>query len=226
MKKILHAEIIDGELYFEEVEKYKEFLNKNNNKKLAITLDTNLIRSIKQNSYYWGFVIEIFSKEIGYEREDVHEILKREFLPKREIKTKREAFEVVKSTTDLSTVEFMNYIRKCRVLGGRMNIQIPLPPDDCEFKFKIKPSHQVATDDKNWHYLVCDHYDYECQVCHTFYNHQSYYDDNGVNQYLCGHHVKTKGSSPELRLRVDNGICVCLNCHNEIHKGNKKFQNN
>lgn len=224
MKKTLYAKITDGELFYDDIEAYKTFLAKNNEKKLAIVLDTDSIRSIKQNSYYWGVVISTLGRELGYSSEDMHEILKHEFAPKRKIETRREAFEVVKSTTKMTTIEFMNFIHKCRILGGSLNINIPLPPNDCEFKpRKLAPCNDEATDIKNWHILVCVRYDYECQVCHRFFNHKSYFDENGNNQYVCGHHCKTKASSPELRLRVDNGLCVCLKCHSAIHNGSIKI---
>lgn len=69
----------------------------------------------------------------------------------------------------------------------------------------------------DWHKAVCERDKYVCQKCHKSFNYGIYFD-NGVNQYVCGHHLKTKGSHPELKLETENGICVCLPCHNKIHK--------
>jgi hypothetical protein len=34
---------------------------------------------------------------------------------------------------------------------------------------------------------------------------------------LCGDHIQTKGSRPDLVFDVTNGRCVCLDCHNQRH---------
>ena len=37
-------------------------------------------RSTLQNSYYFGVVVEILAKELGYDKDEIHEILKYKFL--------------------------------------------------------------------------------------------------------------------------------------------------
>ena len=77
-----------------------------------------------------------------------------------------------------------------------------------------------AKNDKQWHDLVCRKANYTCQVCQTHYGHTYCFDENGRNQYVCGHHKLTKGSHPELRLDVENGLCICDKCHKNLHNGN------
>lgn len=74
--------------------------------------------------------------------------------------------------------------------------------------------------DKEWHKAVCERDDYTCTFCKKYYNFPMYFNEEGINQYVCGDHIKTKGSHPELRLDVSNGRCVCLECHNKRHDGN------
>lgn len=40
-------------------------------------------RSIEQNRYYWGVVVELISEHTGYTPDEVHDFLKAIFIPKR-----------------------------------------------------------------------------------------------------------------------------------------------
>ncbi len=71
---------------------------------------------------------------------------------------------------------------------------------------------------KEWHKIVCSRANYKCQVCGKDYDYASAFQGS-VNQYVCGHHIKTRGAFPELALDVKNGICVDITCHNKIHTG-------
>lgn len=84
-------------------------------------------RSDVQNSYYWGVVIELLSKELGYDKDEMHEILKYKFLQSNAM-----GMPYVKSTTKLSTGEFEEYLEKIRRWAAEfLNINIPLP-NECE----------------------------------------------------------------------------------------------
>lgn len=48
--------------------------------------------------------------------------------------------------------------------------------------------------------------DYTCQIC----------DKRGV--YLESHHLNSYKYFPEQRYEVDNGICLCKECHRDFHK--------
>ncbi|MDD5061962.1 MAG: hypothetical protein PHN44_06775 [Candidatus Marinimicrobia bacterium] len=81
-------------------------------------------RSLRENSYYWGVVIEILSNFTGYESEEMHEALKFKFLRTHE----GEALESVKSTTKLNTAEFEDYLERIRRWAAQeYNCFIPLP---------------------------------------------------------------------------------------------------
>jgi hypothetical protein len=45
--------------------------------------------------------------------------------------------------------------------------------------------------------------------------------DCGSAENLHAHHVKRKSQHPELSLDVDNGVCVCLQCHAKRHDDEK-----
>ena len=40
-------------------------------------------RSLAQNAYYWGVVVELISEDSGHTPDEIHEYLKQRFLPKR-----------------------------------------------------------------------------------------------------------------------------------------------
>ena len=76
-------------------------------------------------------------------------------------------------------------------------------------KIKMHKTGDIAMNDKDFHMKVCARDNYRCRICFITF------PENEV----CGHHIKSKGSHPELRLIIDNGICVCTKCHNKIHNG-------
>ena len=82
-----------------------------------------LTRSQQQNRYYWGVVCKILGDEIGYEPEEIHQLLGRQFLLYRKNET-----QFVKSTTRLNTREFEEYMEQCRRFASmELNIWIPQP---------------------------------------------------------------------------------------------------
>lgn len=85
------------------------------------------IRSEQQNKYYWGVVLDILSKEIGYETDEWHELLKNKFLS-REMVVKNEAHVVGSSTTKLTTKGMEGYLEQIRRWAAtELSISIPLP---------------------------------------------------------------------------------------------------
>jgi hypothetical protein len=82
-------------------------------------------RSLKQNSYYWPVVVGMIQEAAGYlTDEEAHDALRMHFLQKHE----DGQLPTVRSTTELTTVEFEEYLSKCRQLGAEMyGIYIPEP---------------------------------------------------------------------------------------------------
>jgi hypothetical protein len=81
-------------------------------------------RSDLQNNYYWGVVLEILSKELGYDQDELHEILKYKFL---KIESTL-GMEYIRSTTKLTTGEFEEYLEKIKRWAAEfLGINIPNP---------------------------------------------------------------------------------------------------
>ena len=83
------------------------------------------IRSLPQNNYYWGVVLNYIGNQTGYEPEEVHENMKQEFLRDHEVQN---FMYHIKSTTELTTEEFEDYLEHIRRWAAQfLELYIPLP---------------------------------------------------------------------------------------------------
>lgn len=92
------------------------------------------IRTVPENSYYWGVIVEILSNEWGWHKDDVHKHLKEKFLPEKMLTMKNgNGVEFVKvkekeSTADLTTIEFEKYLEDIRMWASiERGIWLPEP---------------------------------------------------------------------------------------------------
>ena len=87
-------------------------------------------RSLNQNAYYWGVVVAAIAEAMGCERpEEAHDALRLHFLM-----NNSGPLPTVKSTTELTTVEFEEYMRQCRQLGAQMFGLYIEEPNEVEMK--------------------------------------------------------------------------------------------
>jgi hypothetical protein len=86
-------------------------------------------RTNSQNSYYWGCVVKLIAQHSGHDPEQIHELLKQMFSPKWHYPAGLiGASGIPTSTTRLDTLEFTDYIERCRAWGSEfLGLQIPLP---------------------------------------------------------------------------------------------------
>lgn len=86
-------------------------------------------RSLNQNKYYWAVVVSILASELGYFKDEMHDILRRKFLGYTRLNPLSGAEEMfAKSTTDLNTQEMEEYMDNIRVWAiSEMEIYIPMP---------------------------------------------------------------------------------------------------
>ena len=81
-------------------------------------------RTLSQNAYYWGVIIELLGQHFGYEPDEMHEALKFKFLRKHEDSD----LVTVGSTAKLDTVQFSEYIEKIMEWASKeYGIYIPVP---------------------------------------------------------------------------------------------------
>ena len=84
-------------------------------------------RSLAENNYYWGVVIPIISEWSGFTPEETHLALKEQFLSEFD---RAHGLMRMKSTADLSTVEFEKYMSNIRMWAADQGQFIPLPNEE------------------------------------------------------------------------------------------------
>jgi hypothetical protein len=90
-------------------------------------------RSDRQNRYYWSCVVErvwdaLVEAGNDMTKEETHDFLKNECKLVIEVMDPHgEIIQTLKSTTKLTTLEFENYMTKCRVWAAERGIDIPEP---------------------------------------------------------------------------------------------------
>lgn len=119
------GEVKNGEIIWEKPDRRAYYLKGLGNRRIVeILKPPRKNRSLNENSYYWGVVIELISDETGMTAEEAHEAMKIMFLKKRI----SEKIWTVKSTSTLSTLEFEEYVENVkRFASMELNIIIPLP---------------------------------------------------------------------------------------------------
>lgn len=60
-----------------------------------------------------------------------------------------------------------------------------------------------------WRQSIYKKFNYMCQACRTYLPKK-----NGLN----AHHIFPKSDFPNLKYNLDNGICLCKDCHKDFHK--------
>lgn len=81
--------------------------------KYTIPIHTELIRTLPQNSLYWGVYIKILSDHLGYFPDELHEEFKLMFNPKDSKFTPGDKFGG--TTTRMKRKEFTEYLEKIRI---------------------------------------------------------------------------------------------------------------
>lgn len=103
---------------------------------LEIIIDRkHATRSIAQNRMYWGSYVKGISEHTGYTPDEVHELLKAKFLPKKFALVDRDGvitdeFIIGTSTTRLNKIEFGEYLERIQQWAAENGIVIPDPPKD------------------------------------------------------------------------------------------------
>lgn len=90
-------------------------------------------RSVQQNRYYW-LVASMLSDHTGFTKDEIHAILKSKFLRTEKVNQDSGAvYDYVKSTTELSTMEYEEYLDSVRQFAAQeFDLQIPMPNEQIE----------------------------------------------------------------------------------------------
>jgi len=113
----------DGFLHFGSFEnqaRLREFLKKHEGETLRVELPKKK-RTISQNNFYF-FYLGIIEQETGQDSNDLHEYFKRAHLPPKFITVMGKEIKIPRSTTELSKLEFGEYLEKICAETG-----VPIP---------------------------------------------------------------------------------------------------
>lgn len=135
---------VEGGKLAQNIAKINAEIRKHEGKFIEITIKRKYKRrSIPENKYYFGVVIQIW-KDLIYEEwgetwssEQTHEFLKSHCNFKEIVNQNTgEIIKIPHSTSDLKIIEFEEYLEKCRRLAfDFFNVQIPLPNEQLEINF-------------------------------------------------------------------------------------------
>lgn len=106
-------------------------------------------RSLQANRYYWGVVVELLAEHTGYTPDEIHEVLKAKFLPKKLAVTDANGeiqgeFVIGGSTTKLNTLEFGEFIEAIRQWAAEsLGVVIP-DPDTGQLWAGARPQRRTA----------------------------------------------------------------------------------
>jgi hypothetical protein len=141
MKHLLIANIKEGKLM--NPKPLNTLLGSLPNGKYLIEINGANKRSSQQNRYYWGLCVPLIQqgiKHLGTDltKEECHEFLKSRFNTEELINPETaECVLIPRSTTNLSKIQFMEYIAKIQQFGSEfLGIVIPDPGQQIEVNYE------------------------------------------------------------------------------------------
>jgi len=132
------AKVTNGKMTLNNRDIFTNEIQKYEGKDLILEIrEAKSQRSLNQNAYYWGIVLDILSKETGYTLHEMHEVLKSKFLSTIIdffYKNKTEVLYGSRSTANLNTKEFENYLEEIRRWAiTDLSINIPEPNENYDY---------------------------------------------------------------------------------------------
>lgn len=138
-------EIKNGEIDTGKIRSYTRFL-KNGFYELTIRKPTR-VRSIQQNAYFHGVVVQILSDETGIDFFEVKDLLKSLFL-KKEIVFMGKTYEIVQHSANLDTIDFNKFVKNVQAFASENGINIPDPKEVDLDHYQTKQEIKQINDDK------------------------------------------------------------------------------
>jgi len=127
MLPIFYGQIEKGRLTLNDKITFQKYLHTLNGEVQLVLGKKKKIRSTPQNDYYWGVIIKMICDETGAEdKQAIHDGFRSEYL-----KDISKGYPIVRSTTDLSTIEFKEYCRNVQKWAADfLGLYIPDPNED------------------------------------------------------------------------------------------------
>ena len=119
--------IKDGKLRLRSREHFEKVIAKMEGQVMVSVESMRSQRTDRQNAWYWGQVLPLIAEFTGHTPEELHEIYKRMFLPKRFVKYKDKEFIMAGSTTNQSISEFGEYLEHILAEAAGLGVVVPEP---------------------------------------------------------------------------------------------------
>ena len=124
MNPLFFGKIQSGKVKLYDAKSFNKYLLSLQEKEIQISLGlVKKERSNRQNRWYWACVVGIPAEHYGYLPEEMHDCYKLMFLRMHD----EGKPETVRSTTTLSTKEFIKYTEKCQQWAAEQGLIIPNP---------------------------------------------------------------------------------------------------
>jgi len=105
------------------LELFKQAFKNMVGKRVAVTVERETKhRTLSQQGYYRAVVVPITALGLGYTDDEMHDVFRMQFLS-----VQKGKYITCRSTTELSTVEFAEYVDKCIMLAAENGVPIPPP---------------------------------------------------------------------------------------------------
>lgn len=121
--------VTDGRLKIRDKAGFEKYILQYEGKDVTIEVRRKKAkRSVEQNRLWWVYM-NILSDEIGYTKNEIHEICKYKFLQREKVDEKSgEIFKYVGSTTELNKSEFSDLVSELQQWSAEtFNIVLPSP---------------------------------------------------------------------------------------------------
>jgi len=129
-KKIFIGDIENGKVNWNNPANFIDHMKSMEGMKISVTVDKyRKTRSNNQNRYYHGTVLTMMSEETGYTNDECHALLTHELL--KDPNSDHRLPPRIKSTSELDTKEFEDYMSKCRMyISDNLELYVPEPNED------------------------------------------------------------------------------------------------
>lgn len=117
-----------GEIIYKNLKGYRIWIAGLSGKEVEVTIkEKGTLRSVHQNAWLWGIAYKMICDETDQAKESIHALLTSMFL-KEDYWFKEQRYEIVRSTTDLTTKEFTRYMAQVQQWAAEeLNLDIPSP---------------------------------------------------------------------------------------------------
>lgn len=132
------AQVKDGRLFIRDRRRFDDTVSRlNPDWQLEVTVKRmRATRSLLQNAYYWGVVVQMLSEHTGYTPDEVHDLLKMQFIPKKLAVCDGNGivhgeYVLGGSTRKMNTIAFGDYLEAIRQWAAEtLDVVIPDPDQD------------------------------------------------------------------------------------------------